>query len=222
MDRTRSDAFRLLQPYSAARWDGAPEDGQSYTLSFVLNGQIVSTIPFSVTVVEGGDPFDPKTTWMLDGSSRTHAFFRHETARPDYQLYFHAWVGPDEVTVSGLVEVSIRRAGEEVAWAYTHVSPVGGRQNVDYRLVTPANRSDDRSPIAKNWTRADVRPEPYEIVLLSEGQTFRTMTVEGGDGVFVANSLSDTATERTSFLTPRSRWYDGSHSRTSRYWVVNE
>ena len=225
MNGTRSDAFRSLQPYSAARWDGALEDGQSYTLRFVLNGQVISSIPFSIAIVEGDDPFNPQTTWTLDGPWRTHAFFRHETARPDYQLFFHAWIGPDEVSVGGFVEVSVRRDGEEVAWASTYVDPDGGWQKVDYQLLTSDSREDERGirPNATNWTVEDASPGTYEIVFSSEEQPgFRTMTIEAESGAFVAHPRSDMSTERTSFLTPRTLWYDDSQTPTSLYWVVSE
>lgn len=222
---TRSDAFRSLQPYSAARWDGALENGQSYTLSFVLNGEAVSSIPFSIAVVEGDDPFNPTTTWKMDGPWQTHAFFRHETARTDYQLFFHAWVGPDEVAVGGFVEVSIRRDGEEVAWASTYVAPDGGWQQVDYHLLTSDSREDEGGirPNAKNWTMVDATPGVYEIVFSSEERAaFRTMAIEAQAGAFVTHPRSDTSTDRASFLTPRSLWYDDSQTPMSLYWVVSE
>ena len=221
MNRTRSDAFLSANTYSAARWTGALEDGQSYTLSLVLNGEALSSLPFSVTVSEGSDPFDPKTIWTIDGPWRTHAYFEHETARPDYQLFLHAWIAPEEVTATGPVEVSIRRAGEEVAWASTVVAPDGGWQNVNYRLQVSASREDQRIRQV-NWTMADVTPGSYEIVFLSEGQAFRTMTIEAEGGAFVANPRSDMAAERSTFLTPRSLRADDSQTPMSLYWIVSE
>ncbi|GAB5535607.1 MAG: hypothetical protein Rubg2KO_18560 [Rubricoccaceae bacterium] len=221
MNHTRSDAFLSVNTFSAARWEGVLEDGQSYTLRLVVNGEAFSSLPFSVVVSEGDDPFDPKTLWILDGPWRTHAYFEHETARPDYQLFFHAWIGPDEVTASAPVEVSIQRAGEEVAWASTHVAPDGGWQNVNYRLQTSASR-EERSSNPVNWTMADVTPGVYEIVFSSEGQAFRTMTIEAGNGAFVASPRSDMAAERSTFLTPRSLRADDSQTPMSLYWIVSE
>lgn len=222
MNRTSSAAFLSVRPYSAAWWDGALVDGQSYTLRFVLNEQVVSSIPFSITVAESGDPFDPRSTWVIDGPWRTHAYFEYETARPEYQLFFHAWIGPDEVSETVPVEVSIQQAGEEVAWASTYVDPDGGGwQKVSYRLQTPSSR-EDRSPGPVNWTMADVTPGSYEIVFSSEGQAFRTMTVEAEDGAFVSHPLSDMATDRATFLTPRSLRADDSQASLNLYWIVSE
>lgn len=224
MDRTRSEAFLRVNTFSAAQWYGVLEDGESYTLSLVRNGEAFASLPFRVAVSDGGDPFDPKTIWTIDGLWRTHAYFEHETVRPDYQLYFNAWVAPDEVTVAAPVEVFIRRDGEDVAWGTTFVGPDGGWQKVRYQLLTPDSRGEDGRRLSRvtNWTVADVTPGTYEIVFMTGGQVVRSMTIEGAEGAFIPSPRSDMSADRATFLTPRSLLPDDSQTPVSLYWVVNE
>jgi len=224
---TASAAFMSVGTSGAPEWSGPLQDGQSYTLDVGFEGAVIATIPFSVTVEEGGDPFDPKTIWTIDGPWRTHAYFEHEAERPDYIMNFHAWVGADEVESNTPTEVSIRRDGEEVAFGYTHSNTTFGWGHGEYRLYKaegrdPAGRFARHKTNAYFWTIQDVTPGTYEVVLSSESGSFRTMTVEGGQGAFVAHPNSDVNADRSVFLTPRRMGGSNLSKALSVYWVVND
>lgn len=226
LDETGSAAFLRVGTRSGPEWPGTLQHGARYTLDFVLAGEVVGALPFTVAVEEGGDPFDPRTTIVLDGPWRTHAYFEHETDRPDYILHFNAWVAPDDLPRGSKTEVSIRRDGAEVAWGSAHVDLQYGWDRAEYRLLTPEGRPDEhgrRGPLT-NFTIQDVRPGTYEVVLSDgEGRVLRRFSVEGGQGTFRAHARSDVGyTPRGLFLTPRSIAHNSLDKAVSRYWVVNE
>ena len=196
-----------------------------YTLSVEFEGHTLTSIPFRASVEDGGDPFDPKTIWTLDGPWRTHAYFSHETERPDYLMYFNAWVGSDDMPSNKPSEVSIRRNGEEVAFGHGFVDLTYGWGRVEYRLFKPEGRHDQFGRHATNapsWTIQDVTAGTYEIELSSEDGAFRTFTIEAADGEFVHHANSDIQADRSVFLTPRRFEGQNLNRAHSLFWVVNE
>lgn len=227
-EETGSAAFRRIRTSGGPEWSGPLQDGQSYTLDLAFNGEIIGSVPFSVSVEEGGDPFDPKTIWTIEGPWRTRAYFEHEMERPDYIMNFNAWVAPDEIEgVSAPTEVSVRRDGEEVAFGYTHVSTSHGWGRGEYRLYKAEGRDRDgrfarHRTNAPFWTVQDVTPGTYEIVLSNESGPFRTFTIEGSSGGFVPHPHSDINADRSVFLTPRRIGGNNLRTPLSVYWAVNE
>lgn len=180
-----------------------------YTLEVVYQGETVGALPFTATTESSDDPFAPGTSMRIDGPWRTHGYFIHDAARPDYIMEFHTWTRGDETGGRQKTEVSIRRGGQEVAWGHATAQGTDTRWGrVEYRLYTPEGR-DPRFgrnvANAPNWTVQDVTPGRYEIVLSTEsGGVFRTLSVEGADGAFVPHTRSALDTEpRTGYLTPR-------------------
>ena len=223
---TGSSAIVTAQTYGAPEWSGALRGGGRYTLDMVFENRLIGRVPFTVTSVASGDPFDPGETLVLEGPWRTHAYFRHETDRPDYIMYLDAWVGPDEMASNKQTEVSIRRGGQEVAWGYGFTNMTYGWGLVEYRLYDAGTR-DTRAGYARqttnatSWTLSDVTPGPYEIVFSSEAGAFRTMTAEGGDGAFVHHARSALDYEpREYFLTPRRMVGQNLTTDATLYWIA--
>ncbi|WP_412063569.1 hypothetical protein [Rubrivirga sp. IMCC45206] len=191
--------------------DQAPlEPGGSYTLDVELYGEVVGSLPFTVSMVESGDPYRPSTAWVLDGPWRTHAYFEHSVEDPEAYLNFNAWVGPDDGPTGETVEVTVRRGGEEVAWGRGgHISTDHGwlRRRfelipTEFRDLPDGRRADER--FRRPWTIQDVTAGTYEIVLATESGPFRTFTIEATDGAFVPHPRSDLNHEpRTRYLTTR-------------------
>lgn len=226
-DNTQSAVFIEVGTSGAPQWSGAVENGHSYSLDLMLGREVVGTVPFTARVVENGDPFNPTSTVVLEGPWRTHAFFQHETERPDYLMHFYAWVGPDEAGSNVKTEVSIRRNGQEVAWGHGGTNTTYGWGPVQYRLFDTGTRHATagfgRSAAnATSWTIEEVTPGPYEIVLMTEDGPFRTMTIEGASGAFVPHARSSMEYQpRSLFLTPRRIDRTGQSAlATSAYWIA--
>lgn len=220
---------------------GVAGDGESpvqagrYTLDVEVLGDLVGSVPFVVEELSTGDAFNPVTALQLEGPWRTHAFFEHETDRPDYILQFHVWVRPDEVlgdpgTDYESVEVSVRREGREVAWGHatvysTHYAEWSFQS---FQLLTPESRDSngrfaDKASRVTNWTIQDVTPGPYEVVLSTESGPFRTFAIEGAAGAFVPHPRSAIDYEpRARFLTQRRMGGYRNRKVTSAYWIAPE
>ncbi|WP_412063568.1 hypothetical protein [Rubrivirga sp. IMCC45206] len=228
------DAFVLLQSRGIGDRERPVQAGR-HTLDVEVTGDLVGSVPFTVTESSNGDPFNPVTTLTLDGPWRTHAYFSHETDRPDYILEFKTWIRPDEMLpADGVdyepVEVSIRRDGREIAWGFDTVYATNYAEwhAVSFQLFTPDSRDQrsgrfaDRGPRVTNWTIQDVTPGPYEVVISTEdGTALRTFTIEGGRGAFVPHARSAIDYEpRAHFLTTRRM--GGNRNRTLRtlHWIA--
>lgn len=230
VEPTGSAAIARLSPRSGAVDDfsNALEDGKSYTMDIEVYGDLVGSMPFSVTQTSNGDPYDPVTTMVLEGPWRTHAYFSHETDHPDRMMHLHAWVGVGEMESNKQTEVSIRRDGQEVAFGTGFSNMTYGWGHVEYDLYTADSR-DRRGRYARYqagdsrlWTIGDVTPGTYEIVFSSEeGGPFRTMTIEGGDGAFVPHPRSALDYEpRARFLTSRRMSGQNLDRNNALYWIA--
>ena len=208
-------------------FENAVEAGKSYTLDVELYGDLVGSMPFSVTESSNGDPYNPVTTMTLEGPWRTHAYFSHEVAHPDRMMHLHAWLGVGEMESNKQTEVSIRRDGREVAFGMGFSNMTYGWGHVDYDLYTADSR-DRRGRFARNqagdsrlWTIGDVTPGTYEVVLSSEEGPFRTMTIEGGSGAFVPHPRSALDYEpRAHFLGTRRVSGQNLDRQSQLYWIA--
>jgi hypothetical protein len=223
---TGSAAIQTLGTRGAPEWQRTLDDGGSYVLDLVWGGEVVGRVPFTASVEQSGDPYNPGQSYVLEGPWRTHAYFRHETDRPEYLMYLDAWIGPGEMESNAQTEVSIRRNGEEVAWGHGFSNMTHGWGLVDYRLHKPESR-DPRGRFARAapnplpWTIQDVTPGTYEIVFSSETGPFRTMTIEGGDGTFVPHPRSALDYEPRAFFLGTRRMTDQNlRTSNSLYWIA--
>ena len=217
-------AFTTLNSVAGVAGDGEnPVQAGRYSLDVEVLGDLVGSVPFTVEQLSSGDAFNPVTTLRLEGPWRTHAYFSHETDRPDYILELNAWIRPDEVVENvrndyESVEVSVRRDGREVAWGFSTVYTTRYTEwsFQSFHLYTPESRDAfaDRASRSTNWTVEDVTPGPYEVVLSTEAGPFRSFAIEGMTGGFVAHPRSAIDYEpRASFLTQRT-------PKLSLYWMA--
>lgn len=223
VEDTGSEAVKVLRTGGPPPQQALPAG--DYTLSVEFEGHTLGSFPFSVTVEDGGDPFDPKTTWTLDGPWRTHAYFEHESDRTDYIMHFNAWIAPDDMPSNTTTEVSISRDGEEVAFGYRHADLTYGWGRAEYRLFKTEGRHEDfgrHKANTPNWSIQDVTAGTYEIELSSEDGPFRTFTIEAADGAFVPHPNSDVNADRGVFLAPRRFEGQNRNRPHSLYWIVSE
>lgn len=220
---TGSSAIQTLGMSGAPEWPRALEAGGAYSLDLIWQGQIVGRVPFTVSLAQSDDPYDPGQSIVLDGPWRTHAYFSHQSEKPEYLMHFHAWIADDEVPGGGATEVSVRRGGEEVAWGHGWVDTQYGWGMAEYRLYPAGTRKrfGNAEANAGSWTIQDVTPGPYEVVLQTEAGPFRTMTIEGGADGFVPHARSAVDFEpRAYFLTTRRMSNQMLNVPNTLYWIA--
>lgn len=220
---TGSNAIQQLNTRGGPEWSARMEDGGAYSLDVVVDGALWGSIPFTVEVRDNGDPYDPQTSYVLDGPWRTHAYFEHETDRPDYLMHFNAWVGTDDAPSNVPTEVSIRKEGREVAFGHGFTNTTYGWHRVEHRLFDVSGR-DDRfgrhKTNADSWTIQDVTPGTYEIVLSHEGGEIRRYEIEAGSGAFVEHPRSAIDHEpRHRFLGTRRVTGQNLRDAHTLYWI---
>jgi hypothetical protein len=208
-------AFGMYMP------DGVPgtaEVGEpgDYVLSVQVDGQPITTLPFSMKRDASSDPFNPKTTFIREGPWRDLAYFSSRTDDPDSHLEFNWWTSLRELpagTKERLVTVHIMRGGQEIA---STRSPVVISQT-DWQFFYqefhfPAEKQVRWMTLA-DLTKAD---GDYTVVAKVNGKPFKSYAavVKGGQLQRHPRNSLDT-NPHTDFISPRL--VDTSSRSTSQY-----
>ena len=82
--------------FDALRPKGHPgimslENPGRYVMLALVNGNPITTLPFTFNVESSGDPFNPKKTFTRDGPWQSLAFFSVPLEKPDTPLKFNWW-----------------------------------------------------------------------------------------------------------------------------------
>jgi hypothetical protein len=211
--------FSDLPAFANLRGGGPTQLGEQpgdYTVSLRVGGQALTEMAFTITLVQGGDTYNPTRTLSRDGPWRTLAFIAVPAqAPPSTALRFYWWAADRELPnqTQGRVTVRMKRGTQEVAAARpTFVSAPDWRQySVDLRAGNA------------NLTLAGLGDGAYTVTLEGEnGQVFRSfpVTVSGGQIAPHPRSLP-TATPRTAHMPPRAVFVDrnGRATLMAVYWL---
>jgi len=208
-------AFGMFKPQAVSGLApiGAPGD---YVLSVHIDGQPITTLPFSMKREASNDPFNPTTTFVREGPWRDLAHFSNRPEEPDSHLEFSWWTSLRELppgTKNPLVTLHILHAGQEIAATR---SPVVLSQT-DWQFFY----QEFHFPAEKQvrWmTLADLtkRDGEYTVVAKVNGKPFKSYKAEVRGGQLQRhprNSLN--AEPHTAFISPRL--VDVSARTSSRY-----
>lgn len=69
----------------------------SFVMSVDMDGQPITSLPFTIEVEESGDPFQPGETFHREGPWRNLAFLASPAGKPDQPLAFHFWTNVREI-----------------------------------------------------------------------------------------------------------------------------
>jgi hypothetical protein len=227
---TGSEAFLRFRTLSHPESAGPLAPGD-YLLDFVLLGDVVGRLPFSVRVEESGDPFDPGTTTVYSGPWERLGVFEQEIDAPDEPLRFTTWIRPDEAGEAAPRNVpgttfTLLHEGTPVA-ASQHYRPSdkmerGAWWMVSDHLVPYDER--ERATLAE-FHVSDLAPGRYtlEVRRHGDGGLIRTFAFEAGDGTIVPHPRSAMDYEpRYEYLTPRRMAGTNYDEPTDAFWVEAE
>jgi hypothetical protein len=207
-------AFGMFLPDAVA---GSAEIGQpgDYVLSVNLNGQPITTLPFSMKREVSSDPFRPGTNFVREGPWRDLAYFSNRPEVPDSHLEFSWWTSLRELppgTKNPMVTLHLMYGGQEIAATRSPVVPTQTDwQFLYHEFVLPA------TPV--RWmTLADLtkRDGEYTVVAKVNGKPFKSYKAEVRGGQLQRhprNSLD--INPHTDFISPRL--VDTSARTTSQY-----
>ena len=204
---------------------GEPGD---YVLSVQLDGQPITTLPFSMKKESSKDPFNPSNTFVREGPWRNLAYFSDRVDAPGSNLVFNWWTSLRELPAGSptrsLVTLHVLQGGQEIGATR---SPVVVTQT-DWQLFQQEFEALGTKPM--RWmTLADLtkRDGEYTVVAKVNGKPFKTYTAQVRGGQLERHPRNSLDTQpHTDFISPRQ--VDTSSRSTSQYtmremyWVVKK
>jgi hypothetical protein len=207
-------AFAMLRPDGVAGMAplGAPGD---YVLSVQINGQSITSLPFSMKQHNSNDPFNPKTSFVREGPWRELGYFAVRNGEPDSHLEFNWWTSVRELpagTKNPLVTLHIMSGAQEIAATRSPVVPTQTDWQFLYQeFVVPG------TPV--RWmTMADLTKKDgvYTVVAKVNGKPYKSYRAEVKGGQLQRIPRNSLEFEpHTDFISPRL--VDMSGRTTSRY-----
>lgn len=208
-------AFGMFKPNGVPGLAPIGEPG-NYVLSVLIDGQPVTSLPFSMKREASNDPFNPKNTFVREGPWRDLAHFSVESDNPDSHLEFSWWTSLRELppgTRNPLVTLHVMHGGQEIASTRSPIVPT----QTDWQFL----RQEFHFPTEKKvrWmTMADItkRDGVYTVVAKVNGTPFKSYKAEVKGGQLQRHPRNAmTMQPHTSFISPRQ--IDTSSRTTSRY-----
>lgn len=183
---------------------GEPGD---YVLSVQIDGQPITTLPFSMKRESNKDPFNPRTTFVREGPWRDLAYFSSRVDAPaNNHLRFNWWTSlrelpPGTSTNRPLVTLHLMHGGQEIAATR---SPVVISQT-DWQFFNQEFHFPTEKQV--RWmTLADLtkRDGEYTVVAKVGGQPFKTYRAEVRGGQLQRHPRNSLDTQpHTDFISPR-------------------
>jgi hypothetical protein len=207
-------AFGMFLPDAVAGLAPIGEPGD-YVLSVQIDGQPITSLPFSMKREASNDPFNPKNTFVREGPWRDLAHFS-VTEDPDSHLEFSWWTSLRELppgTKNPMVTLHVLYGGQEIASTRSPVVPT----QTDWQFL----RQEFHFPAEKvvRWmTLADLtkRDGEYTVVAKVNGQPFKSYKAEVKGGQLQRHPRNRLDMEpHTAFISPRQ--VDTSSRTSSRY-----
>ncbi len=209
-------AFGLLEP------DGVPgvvRVGQSgdFTMSVVVDGQPITTLPFTLKEQTSSDPFRPGRGFVREGPFKDLAYFSVVPDDPAGEVQFNWWMSLRELPAAAKdarVTQHLLLNGQELA---ASVSPVVLSMN-DWQFFEHRQLSVPGKPRAHWLTLSDLTSKDGELslVLKANGQPFKSYKTRVASGKIERLPQNALGSEpRASFISPR--FVDMSAGSNSRY-----
>jgi hypothetical protein len=192
---------------------GEPGD---YVLSVQIDGQPITSMPFSMKKDVSSDPFNPKNTFVREGPWRDLAHLSVRTDEPDSHLEFSWWTSLRELppgTKNPMVTVHVLHGAQEIA---STRSPVVITQT-DWQFFRQEFHFP-AEPKVRWMTLADLtrRDGVYTIVAKVNGKVFKSYKAEVKGGQLQRHPRNQLNFEpHANFISPRQ--VDTSSRTTSRY-----
>ena len=204
------------------RPDGVPGNANvgepgDYVLSVQIDGQPITTLPFTMKRESNNDPFNPRTTFVREGPWRDLAYFSDRTEQPGGNLRFNWWTSLRELPAGTpqrpLVTLHILHGGQEIAATR---SPVVVSQT-DWQFFEQEFEAAGAKP-ARWLTLADLTKKDgeYTVVAKVNGKPFKSYRADVRGGQLQRHPRNSLDTRpHTDFISPRM--VDTSAGTTSRY-----
>jgi hypothetical protein len=208
-------AFGMFKPDGVAGLAPIGEPGD-YVLSVQIDGQPITTLPFSMKREASNDPFNPKNTFVREGPWRDLAHFSVVSDEPDSHLEFSWWTSLRELppgTKNPLVTLHVLHGGQEIASTRSPIVPT----QTDWQFLRQEFHFPTEAKV--RWmTLADITKKDgeYTVVAKVNGKQFKSYKAEVRGGQLQRHPRNAMNMEpHTAFISPRQ--IDTSSRTSSRY-----
>lgn len=204
---------------------GQPGD---YVLSVQIDGQPITTLPFTLKREQSSDPFNPTTTFVREGPWRDLAHFSNRTDTPDSRLVFSWWTSlrelPAGVGNRPLVTLHIMHGGQEIAATRSPVVVSQKDWQFFYQEFHFPAEKQVRWMTLPDLTKRDGE---YTVVAKVNGQPFKTYRAEVRGGQLQRHARNRLGLEPpTDFISPRlvdtSSRSSSDYQMRDLYWVTRK
>jgi len=201
---------------------GEPGD---YVLSVLVDGQPLTTLPFSMKRESNNDPFNPRTTFVREGPWRDLAYFSSRTDAPDSHLEFNWWTSLRELPAGTpqrpLVTLHLLRGAQEVAATRSPVVISQTDWQFFYQEFHFPTEKQVRWMTLADLTKTDGE---YTVVAKVNGKPFKTYRAEVRGGQLQRHPRNSLDTQpHTDFISPRlvdtSSRSTSSYTMRDTFWV---
>ncbi|MEZ4701976.1 MAG: hypothetical protein R2834_16710 [Rhodothermales bacterium] len=192
-----------------------------FTMTLQVNGEAVTTLPFTLEGGSSGDPFNPKTSYRRAGPWADLAYFSAPVDDPAGLVKINWWSSLREVPDAGsraMLTVHILKGGKEVAATTSNTV----LSNDDWQFFSrEIARGSSEYLTLKNLAATD---GGCEVVIKADGKPIKTFpfTVAAGKLLPHGRSALDYA-PHTDFLSPRlvdmSSGSSSSYKMLEAYWM---
>lgn len=216
--------FGMYLPDAVAGLAPIGEPGD-YVLSVQLDGQPITTLPFTMKKESNNDPFNPRTTFVREGPWRDLAYFSDRSEVPDSHLEFNWWTSlrelPPGTPRGALVTVHVMRGGQELGATRSPVVITQTDWQFFYMEFETAGVKPVRWMTLADLTKTDGE---YTVVAKVNGKPFKTYRAEVRGGQLQRHPRNSLDTQpHTDFISPRlvdtSSRTTSSYAMRDTYWV---
>ena len=208
-------AFGMFKPDAVSGLAPIGEPGD-YVLSVQIDGQPITTLPFSMKREASNDPFNPTTTFVREGPWRDLAYFSNRPEEPDSHLEFSWWTSLRELppgTKNPMVTLHILHGGQEIAATRSPVVPTQTDWQFLYQEFHFPAEKQVRWMTLADLTKKDGE---YTVVAKVNGKPFKSYKAEVKGGQLQRHPRNRLDTQpHTDFISPRL--VDVSARTSSRY-----
>jgi hypothetical protein len=177
----------------------------NFVMSVVLDGQAITSLPFTLREENSADPFNPVKKFVRAGPWSELAFFSTITGDPDAMLHFNFWMSTRELP-AGMrlpkVTLHLIANGKEIAASRGPVVP----DTLDWYFYERKELIMETRPKQKWLNLADLTKQDGEIAMVvkANGQPIKTYKTSVKGGQLQTLERNRLGTEpRTEFISPR-------------------
>jgi hypothetical protein len=208
-------AFGRLRPESGNPGNVRVGRNGNFVMSVIVDGQTITSMPFTLREETGSDPFNPGKRFMRDGPFADLAFFSVVPDDPNGEVTFNWWMSLREMPGKGArVTLHVMNNGKEIASRTDVVIP----SVADWEFTRHRQISVPSLPRNHWLTLADLTKLSGDIsvVVKANGQPIKTYktTVSGGQIQPLPRNVL-TFEPHAEFISPR--YIDVSAGTNSRY-----